>query len=77
MVKILLFQYKKDQAPLLFQQFEQYFSSKKIELSEFKDSFYKLADLKTKYVKALSKLNQVLLPSYENTLFNWFNGTPI
>jgi hypothetical protein len=32
--------------------------------------------LKTKYIKAVSKLNQVLLPSYENVVFNWFNGTP-
>lgn len=37
----------------------------------------KLAELKGRYIRAVSKLNQTLLPSYENVLFNWFNGAPI
>lgn len=37
----------------------------------------RLAELKGKYFRAVSKLNQMLLPSYENVLFNWFNGAPI
>jgi hypothetical protein len=40
----------------------------------FKDSLKRLADLKTKYMTALTKLNQTILPEYENVLFGWFNG---
>ena len=44
---------------------------------EFKDAFKRLADLKTKYIRAVSKLNQTLLPDYENVMTRWFNGQPI
>jgi hypothetical protein len=48
-----------------------------VELVGFKDAFMRLADLKTKYIRAVSKLNQTIMPAYENVLFRWFNGAPI
>ena len=70
-------QYKKDQAPVIFQEFETYFGKKRVELVEFKDAFMRLAELKSKYIRAVSRLNQAILPNYENVLFRWFNGVPI
>lgn len=34
----------------------------------------KLTEAKTKYYKAMQKVNQVLLPEYETILLNWFEG---
>jgi hypothetical protein len=72
-----MIQYRKEQIPQMLVEFEGYYLKKKITLSEYKDSFRRLAEAKTRYYKAMSKLDQVLLPEYEDVLLKWFNGTPL
>lgn len=64
MVNFLVIQYKKKQAPIIFKEYEDYFGRKKVDLMEFKDALRRLADLKSKYVTAVAKLNQSILPEY-------------
>ena len=50
---------------------------KKHELVQWKESFKRLAESKKKYFRAVNKLNNLVLPQYEDVLVRWFSGNPI
>jgi hypothetical protein len=60
--------------PQLLEQYENYFSNKKIDLMNYLTGIRKLAESKQNYYRAINKLNQTLLPDYEDTLYRWIYG---
>jgi hypothetical protein len=60
--------------PEVLDQYELYFSAKKIDLMDYCTSIRRMAESKNNYFKAMNKLNTTLLPDYEDTLYRWIYG---
>jgi hypothetical protein len=67
-------QYRKDQVPAILDEYEAYFSKKKIDLTDHMAAVKRMADSKQKYFRAASRLNALLLPDYEDTIYRWIYG---
>jgi hypothetical protein len=60
--------------PQILEEYELYFSNKKIDLMDYLISLKRLADSKQTYYRSISKLNQTLLPQYEDMIYRWIYG---
>jgi hypothetical protein len=60
--------------PEVLDKYVDYFSTKKMDLMDYCSAIRRMAESKQNYYRAISKLNQALLPDYEDHLYRWIYG---
>lgn len=58
----------------MLEKYMAYFSNKKMDLVDSLTAIRRLSLSKQNYFRAISKLNQILLPEYEDITYRWIYG---